>query len=273
MKMLALFLLFAPAAPASAQMTSEAPSGQWSSNEALGKVDFSPTPGHAIPLNLAFTDSTGRSVRLADYFHDRPVLLQLIYFRCPALCPMAQNGLLRAMRAISLSAGRDFEVLTVSIDPSDKPFEAARRRKLFASGYRRLGGEAGLNYLVGDRASIAALARGVGFRYAYDPSTDQFAHTTGVLTLTPDGRISHFLPGLELAPEDLRLGLVEASTGRIGTITDRLILLCYCYDPTKGRYGLTIMRTLQAMGVLTMLALTGAIAWMTLRSRGARRRA
>lgn len=257
-------------APGRAQMTGEK-TGRWSARQALGKVDFTPKPGGRVPLDLAFTDSSGRPAPLSRFFGRGPVLLQLVYFTCPGLCPMAQDGLLRAMRGTSLSAGPDFQALMISIDPKDTPKQAAYREHLFVSRYRRPGAEAGVHYLVGDRASIAALAKSVGFRYGYDAASGQFAHTTGVVTLTPDGRISHFMPGIELAPEDLRLALVEASAGKIGTAFDRVVLLCYCYDPATGRYGPTIVGILRALGVLTVLGIAGLI-WLllALERRGSR---
>ncbi len=268
---LAVLALACALAPARAQM-GEDRAGRWSGDQAMAKVDFAPRPGAALPPALSFTDSDGRAVRLADYLGRGPLLLQLVYYKCPSLCPMAEDGLLRALRAISLSPGADFQALTVSIDPAETPGDAAYRKKLFVGRYRRPGAQAALHYLVGKQPAVAALARAVGFRYAYDSSSGQFAHTTGVLVLTADGRVSRYLPGIEPSAADLRLALVEASEGRIGTFADRFILLCYHYDPTTGRYGPTIMTTLRLLGVLTLLGIAALVGGLSLRARAARAR-
>jgi len=238
----------------------------------LREIGFDQRLGAAVPLDLPFRDESGASVRLHDYFGKRPVVLSLNYYSCPMLCTVTLNGLASALDTISMTAGKEFEVVTVSFDPSETPQLASAKKKAYLERYKRPGAAQGWHFLTGDAPAIAALTKAVGFRYVWDAETRQFAHPAGVLVLTPEGRIARYLYGIEYAPRDLRLAVVEASAGRIGNPVDQIILACYQYDPTTGRYGAAIMRIVRAVGALTVAALAGFITMM-LRREGAARRA
>lgn len=224
----------------------------------------------ALPLELPFRDETGKTVRLGDYFGEKPVILSLVYFNCPMLCTYVMAGLVRSLRAVSFSAGEEFEVLTVSFDPADHPALALVNKKQNLKSYGRSGAESGWHFLTGDEPSIRALTEAVGFRYRVDPGNGQFAHAAGLYVITPQGRIARYFFGVEYAPRDLRLALVEASQDRIGSPVDQVLLYCFHYDPRIGKYGLVIMNVLRVAGGLTVLALVGGVLLM---SRWNRRRA
>ena len=236
----------------------------------LREIGFDQHLGETIPLDLTFHDEAGRTIRLGGYFGKKPVVLSLNYYACPMLCTVMLSGLASALSIISMSAGKEFEVVTVSFDPKETPDLAAAKKKAYIERYKRPGAAEGWHFLTGDAASIAALTKAVGFRYAWDAETKQFAHPAGVLVLTPDGEIARYLYGIEYAPRDLRLAVIEASAGRIGNPVDQIILACYQYDPITGKYGAAIMRMVRAAGALTVLALVGFIALM-LRREGAAR--
>jgi protein SCO1/2 len=220
-----------------------------------------------VPLDLSFRDERGSAVRLGQYFGDKPVVLSLVYYKCPGLCTMTLNGMSRAFKPLQFSAGREFEVVTVSIDPRETPELAASKKQEYLRQYGRPGADAGWHFLTGDEPAIRALADAVGFRYVYDPDTGQFAHGAGIMVLTPAGRVARYFFGLEYSSRDLRWGLVEASENRIGSLADAVQLLCYAYDPTTGKYGVPIMRTLRAAAVLTMLTLGSFVFLMLRRER------
>ena len=226
---------------------------------ALEGVRFEQRLGDDLPLDLAFRDEQGRAVRLGDFFSGRPVLLSLGYYRCPMLCPMVRDGLVRSIKPLSFSAGREFEVVVVSIDPDEGPDDARSRRDESLSRYDREGTEGGWHFLTGSPESIARLSDAVGFRYSRDEKTGQFAHAAGVVIATPGGEISRYLFGAEFSPRDVRLALVEASESRIGGLTDQLLLFCFHYDPTAGRYTAVALRSLRIAGVLTVVAIAGFI--------------
>ncbi len=237
----------------------------------LTEIGFDQRLGESVPLDLPFRNEAGETIRLGDYFGKKPVVLSLNYYACPMLCTVTLNGLASALNIISMSAGREFEVVTVSFDPRETPALAAAKKKSYLERYKRPGAAAGWHFLTGDPASIAALTKAVGFRYVWDAETKQFAHPAGVLVLTPEGKVARYLYGIEYAPRDLRLAVVEASAGRIGTPVDQIILACYQYDPTTGKYGAAIMRMVRAAGALTVLGLVGFIVLM-LRREGVLRR-
>jgi len=213
-----------------------------------------------VPLDLTFVDENGRSVQLKDYFNPgKPVVLSLVYFTCPMLCTQVTNGLLNSLKLQTLDIGKDFEVLTVSIDPTDKPVMAKAKQEMYTGIYARPTGAAGWHFLTGQEPQIKALADSVGFHYAYDPESHQYAHASGIMVLTPDGRVSRYFYGIEYHARDLRLGLVEASGGKIGTPVDALLLLCCQYDPHTGRYGVLIARIMKAAAGFTVLLLGIAI--------------
>jgi protein SCO1/2 len=253
-----LALLLAP--PASAQPSrpkSVPPPGQAASEQIpiLREVGIDQKLGDQVPLDLVFADENGRDVKLGELFRDRPVVLALVYYECPMLCTQVLSGLDGSLTALSFSAGREFDLVVVSFDPGETPAIAADRRRNFINRYRRVGSEGGIRFLTGRQEAIAALADAVGFRYAYDEAIDQYAHPAAITILTGDGRVSRYLYGVEFAPKDLRLGLVEASEGRVGTAVDTLLLYCYHYDPESGKYGMAIMNLIRLAGALTVVGL------------------
>ncbi|HZQ90181.1 MAG TPA: SCO family protein [Terriglobales bacterium] len=208
-----------------------------------------------VPLDLVFRDEGGREVKLGDYFGHKPVVLNLAYFTCPMLCNEVMTGMTSALGAVSFTAGRDFTIVTVSIDPQDTTESAAAKRDFYLRRYHRAGADAGWHFLTGDEANIRALADAVGFRYKYDAASRQFAHASGIMVLTPQGRLARYFYGIEYPPRDLKLGLMEASQGRIGSVVDQVLLFCYHYDPGTGKYTPVVMNLVRAGGVLTLLAL------------------
>ena len=264
-----LFLVALVAAPALAQPSgpkSVPPPGKAATEQIpiLREVGIDQKLGDQVPLDLIFVDESGRDVRLGELFRARPVVLALVYYECPMLCTQVLSGLDGSLTALSLSAGTDFDVVVVSFDPGETAALAAQSRKTFLNRYRRAGAEGGVRFLTGRPEAIAKLADAVGFRYAYDAEIDQFAHPAAITLLTGDGRISRYLYGIEFAPKDFRLGLVEASEGRIGTAVDSLLLFCYHYDPESGKYGMAIMNLIRLAGVITVVAL-GAFIFTSLR--------
>lgn len=224
-----------------------------------------------IPLDLPFRDEAGRDVHLQDYFGKRPVILVMAYYECPMLCTMVLNGLVKALNVINLRMGEDYDVVTVSFDPGETPALAAAKKKSYMSEYRHQGAAEGWHFLTGDPEPIRQLTDAIGFHYVYDPAIDQYAHASGIMVATPDGRLSKYFYGIEYSGRDLRLGLVDASQRRIGSAVDVLLLWCYHYDPVTGRYGLAIMNALRAAGALTVLALAGFGARALRRERRAAR--
>ena len=209
----------------------------------------------AVPLDIPFVDENGRDVKLGDYFGTRPVVLALVYYECPMLCTQVLSGLVGSMTTMNLDAGKDFDVVAVSFDPGETPSLAAGKKQSYVDRYRRKTAAGGFHFLTGRAASIDRLTAAVGFRYAYDPKIDQFAHPAVITVLTPAGHVSRYLFGIEYAPRDLRLALVEAADGRVGTLVDQMLLFCYHYDPLTGTYGLAILGLVRAGGALTVGAL------------------
>jgi protein SCO1 len=208
-----------------------------------------------VPLNLTFKDENGNTVQLGQFFGQKPVILSLVYFNCPMLCTQVLNGEEASMKGLPMDAGNQFEAVTVSIDPSDKPVMASVKKQMYVGMYGRPNAAQGWHFLTGDAPQIKALADSVGFRYAYDADSKQFAHASAIMVLTPQGKISKYFYGIEYSPRDLRLGLVEASNEKIGTPVDSVLLFCYHYDPSTGKYGLIINRLIQAGGLITVLAI------------------
>jgi protein SCO1/2 len=212
-----------------------------------------------IPPDLTFRDETGKTVRIGEYFGPRPMILNLVYYQCPMLCSEVLSGLESALRVLKFDVGKDFDVLTVSFDPKETPEIAAKSKAEYLKRYKRPGAEAGWHFLTGPQESIDALTKAAGFQYQYDPKTGQFAHTTAIMVLTPDGKIAQYYFGVDYAPKDLRLGLVQASQGKIGSVVDEVLLYCYHYDPTTGKYGAIISRVLQLSAAATILILGGLL--------------
>jgi protein SCO1/2 len=217
-----------------------------------------------VPPDLAFRDETGKQVRLADYFGKKPLILDLAYYRCPMLCNEVLAGLEGSLKALKFDIGKEFDVLTISFDPKDTPESATAKKAEFIKRYKRPGAAEGWHFLTGPQESIAALTRAVGFHYQYDPKTDQFAHSTAIMILTPEGKIAQYYYGVDFPPGDVRLGLIQASQNKIGTLADQIVLYCYHYDPHAGKYSAMIGRILQLSGGLTLLCL-GAVLTILLR--------
>jgi protein SCO1/2 len=208
-----------------------------------------------LPLELAFKDEAGQPVHLRDYFDNRPVILVLAYYRCPMLCTQVLNGVVKSLRDIDLEMGKDYRIVTVSFDPREGPELAARKKETYTAAYARPGADVGWHFLTGEQTPIAQLASATGFRYVYDPNLDQFAHASGIMVVTPDGKLSHYFLGIDYPPRDLRLALIEASRGRIGSRVDQLILLCYHFDPITGKYSASVMMLVRVVAVIMMLCL------------------
>ena len=208
-----------------------------------------------IPPDLVFRDETGKAVHLSDYFGKRPLILNLVYYRCPMLCSEVLVGLTGAMRTLKFDAGKEFDVLTVSFDPKDTPEIATAKKADTLNRYKRAGAAEGWHFLTGPQESITALTKAVGFEYHYDAKTGQFSHSTAIMLLTPEGKISQYYYGVEFPPKDLRLGLIQASQNKIGTLADQVLLYCYHYDPATGKYGAMISRLIQLAAGLTILSI------------------
>lgn len=251
-------LLAAGAAGAQAVPSATAPAAQ-NMPSVLRNVGFEPQLNARLPLDLAFRDEVGRSVQLRDYFTQKPVLLALVYYGCPMLCNQTEQGVVGALRMLSFNPGRDYEVVFVSFDPRESPDMAAQKKDLAMTHFRRPETASGWHFLTGSKESIDALSTGANFRYSFDEKSNLFAHAAGIMLLTPDGRISRYFYGVEYPARDLRLGLVDASAGKIGTPIDRALLFCYQYDPTSARYSASILKIIRLGGVLTILALVAGM--------------
>jgi protein SCO1 len=225
----------------------------------LKEVGVDQKLNQSIPLDLAFRDEHGKPVQLGEYFGKKPVILSMVYYNCPMLCTQVLNGLESGLKLIPMDIGKQFDVVTVSIDPLERPVLAEAKQALYTGLYGRPGAAAGWHFLTGDEQQIRQLANAVGFRYAYDPDSKQFAHASAITLLTPEGKISRYFYGIEFPSRDLRLGLVEASAGKIGSPVDQVLLFCYHYDPSTGKYGLLISRLIQAAGAATVLAIGALI--------------
>jgi protein SCO1/2 len=237
---------------------------------ALRDVGFSQRLGDTVPLDVPWRDETGARVTLRAYT-GKPILLVPAYYSCPMLCTLVLSGVVSSLRALSFDVGKQFNVVTFSFDPNDGPEAATAKKATYLAEYRRPGAEAGWHFLTGDAASITALTDAIGFHATYDDTHHQFAHASGIVLLTPQGRITRYFFGVEYAPRDVRLALVEASAEKIGTVVDQLLLFCFHYDASTGRYGLVVLNAVRLGGLLTLAALGTAIAvWLRRdRTRGA----
>jgi protein SCO1/2 len=220
-----------------------------------------------LPLELAFRDESGQLVPLQQYFGAKPVILAFVYYECPMLCTQVLNGLLESLKTLSFDAGKQFNVITVSFDPGETSALAAAKKNIYLKQYGRAGAEQGWHFLTGDTASIRQLTQAAGFRYKYDPVTDQFAHASGIMVITPAGKMARYFFGIEYAGRDLRLALVEASENKIGSLVDQVLLYCFHYDPSIGKYGLVIMNVLRLAGIATVVALATFMIVMFRRDR------
>jgi protein SCO1/2 len=222
-----------------------------------------------VPPDLTFRDETGQAVRLGRYFSDGPVILTLGYYECPMLCSLVRDGMFNSLQTLQFTAGEQFEIVSVSIDPREDAHTATVQKAMYLQSYNRPGAAAGIHFLTGDEPAISALAAAVGFRYTYDEQTSQYAHPSGIMVLTPEGRVSRYLYGIEYDAQDLRLALVEAADNRIGSPTDQVLLLCYQYNPATGQYSVVIWRVVRIAGATTTLVLAAAL--VLLARRGQRR--
>lgn len=271
MKRLVLALpLVALPSVALAQMGPVPPPPRVATPGVLQEIAFDQKLGAPLPLDLVFKDETGRDVKLGDYFGRKPVVLSLVYYKCPMLCTLSLNGLAGAMEVLSFVPGQEFEVLTVSFDPQEGPVLAAAKKKAYMTRHNRPEAARGWHFLTGSKEAIEALTRAVGFRYVWDEATKQWAHPAGVVVATPQGTVSHYLFGVEYSPKDLRLALVDAAGGRIGNPIDQVLLYCYTYDPQTGSYSASILRVMRIAGGLTVVALVGLILTSSLRRAATR---
>ncbi len=234
----------------------------------LKKVEFDQNLNAQIPLQLMFRDESGKTLPLAAYFGRKPVVLSLAYYECPMLCTLALNGQLRVFRALDYNIGDQFEVVVVSINPKEGPTLAAAKKASYLDKYRRSGAERGWHYLTGTEESIEALAAAVGFHYAYDPASGQYAHATGLIVATPEGRISRYQYGVEYSAADLRQSIIEASARKTGSPVEKVLLYCFHYDPSTGKYSVAVLNLVRAGAILT---LCGLLTFMVIASRRRRR--
>jgi protein SCO1/2 len=233
----------------------------------LEKVGIDQKLNAQVPLDLAFRDENGRVVKLGDYFGRKPVVLALVYYECPMLCTQVLNGAVGAFKTLNFTAGKEFDVVTISFNPKDTTQLAAQKKTTYIAKYGRPEAASGWHFLTGDQPEIDALAQAVGFRYVYDEASDQYVHASAIMVLTPQGKLSKYFYGIEYPPRDLRMGLIEASDGKIGNPVDQILLYCYHYDPSSGRYSMIVMNVLRLAGLLTIVVIGGFVAVMVSRDR------
>lgn len=237
------------------------------SSATLDNVGLDQKLGSQIPLNLEFANAAGEQVSLGSYFGEKPVLLTLVYYECPMLCTLILNGTLRALRTLEFTAGNEFEVVTVSISPTETPALAQEKKVAYLEKYQRSEAADGWHFLTGKEAEIKALADSVGFRYSYDPESGQYAHASGIMILTPEGKVARYFYGVEYSPRDIRLGLIEATQNEIGSPVDQVLLFCYQYNPLTGKYSFAIMSLLRVAGALTLIGIAVLIVYLLKRDR------
>jgi protein SCO1/2 len=227
---------------------------------ALRDIGIEQKLNHQLPLDLPFHDEAGQTVKLGQYFGQKPVVLAFVYYDCPMLCTQVLNGMLESFRVLPFTMGKDYDVVTISFDPRETPQLADSKKKVYV-GYLpskfQADANAGWHFLTGDAESIKQITEAAGFKYQYDQSTKQFAHASGIMVATPQGRLSRYYYGISYPARDLRLGIIESAQNKIGSPVDQLLLYCYHYDPATGKYGAAVMNIVRAGGVLTMLAILG----------------
>jgi protein SCO1 len=225
----------------------------------LKDVRFDQRLNEPLPLDATFRDEDGRVVQLGQYFGTKPVVLAFAYYECPMLCTQVLNGLTSALSVINETVGSEFDVVVISFDPRESPTLAAGKKKAYIDRYKRPASESGWHFLTGEEASIRRVTDAAGFFYAWDDKTQQFAHASGIVVLTPDARLARYFFGIEYAPRDVKFALMESSAGRIGSAIDKLVLYCYHYDPATGGYGLVAMKAVRLGGAVTLIALVGFV--------------
>jgi protein SCO1/2 len=266
---LSALLLATLASTPAAAFPSRSPSGENSSvvptNEMPGplrQVGYDQRLGEQVPLDLPFRDEAGRAVRLGQYFapqSNRPVILVLAYYRCPMLCDLVIQGVTSTLKPLTFNPGEEFDVVVASFDPKDTPHKAAERKKTTLHDYGRTGHDAGWHFLTGPQPSIDALTRAVGFRYVYDKERDEFAHPAGMVILTPGGKVSRYLFGIDFPPRNVRFGIIESTDEKIGTAVDQLLLYCYHYNPAIGRYSAAALNILRLAAGATVIGLVALV--------------
>jgi protein SCO1/2 len=256
----------APATLAHAAAIAPAPLGSLDNQAAvtpgpLEGVGIEQHLGQSLPLDAVFRDDEGKEVRLGEYFGPgkKPVVLALAYFECPMLCTLVLNGMIKALRPISFTAGEEYDVLTISIDPKETPELAHEKKKAYIESYARKGDGHGFHFLTGDEKSIKRVADAVGFKYRYVEASGEFAHAASIYVVTPLGQLSRYFFGVEFSSRDLRLAFVEAAEGKIGGMVDQLMLFCYRYDPAAGKYSAQALAVVRLAGLMTALSLAGFI--------------
>ncbi len=237
-----MLVMAQPGAPSPARLPSQ-----------LHDIGITQRLNAAVPLDLPFTDEHGRAVHLRDYFGKRPVVLVPVYYTCPMLCSQILSGVIAGLRPLSLKPGKDFEFVAFSFNPAETPQEALAKQQFYVQDYSPHASSAGWHFLTGSPESIHALTDAIGFHYRYDPATKMFLHASGIMLLTPEGKLSRYFYGVEYEPKDLRLGLVESSEHRISSPVAEVLLFCYHYDPTTGKYGATVLNLLHGAGILTLV--------------------
>jgi protein SCO1/2 len=253
-------LLFAPVL--CAQLTSNEVPVQ------LRNVGIEQKLNKRVPLDIELRDETGAAVPLRKYFGSKPVILSFVYYGCPRLCSMQLTGMLKSLRALSFTAGEEFEVVNVSFDARETAALAAKKKNSYVEGYGRPGSESGWHFLTGEQGPVRRLTDSAGYKFDYDPRTDQFSHASAIMVLTPDGRLARYFYGIEYSTRDLRLALIEAADGKIGTAADQVLLYCFDYDPDTGRYSMSILKSIRIGGVGLLFAI---VAFITISLRRERR--
>lgn len=238
---------------------------QMSSNglpEALQSIGIEQKLGDKLPMDVELKDEDGRAVKLGDYFSKgKPVIIAFVYYECPMLCNQVLNGLTGALKGINFDAGKDFDVLAISFDAreNDKPELAKNKKAGYVERYGRQGSENGWHFLTGSQASIDQVTKAAGFSYKWDEKSNQFAHAGGIMITTPDGKLARYLYGIDYAPKDLKFGLMESAESRVGNPAEQLLLYCYHYDPSTGKYGLAILNVIRLGAIATLIGM-GAMA-------------
>lgn len=224
---------------------------------ALDKVGIEQKLGDVLPLDTELKDENGNAVKLGDYFGKRPVILALVYYDCPMLCNQVLNGLTGSLKGVNFEAGKDFEVIALSFDAreNDKPDLAKNKKASYMERYGRAGTENGWHFLTGTQESIDKVTKAAGFSYKWDEKSNQFAHAGGIMITTAEGKLARYLYGIDYAPKDLKFALMETAENKVGSPTEKLLLYCYHYDPSTGKYGLSILRIMRLGGIATVLGL------------------
>ena len=253
-----------------AALAAEMPlAAQQTPRDVIQSVKFDQRLNGTVPLDAEFRDENGNVAPLHSFFGGKPVVLALVYYDCPMLCTVTLNGMVKSMKAMRLNAGEDYTVLTVSFDAREGAQLAQQKKEVYLKQYGRAGAGQGWRFLTGDETNIRRLTDSVGFQFSFDQTTQQFAHASGLVVLTPEGKISRYLYGLEYSARDLRLSLVEASANKIGTLVDQVLLFCYHYDPAAGKYSAAILNIVRLAGIVTVLLIAAMVVTLLRRERRA----